>query len=51
MDPDFVLRERRHHVLLATHPYAACPDVRLTDKAVGRQFQESLIIRNGMYCL
>ena len=34
--PILVLREWRHHVLLAAHPSAACPDVSLADKAAGR---------------
>ena len=37
--PILVLREWRHHVLLTTHPYAACPDVSLADKAAERPRQ------------
>ena len=35
-DSDFGPRKERRFGLLAAHPYAAYPDVSLTDKAVGR---------------
>ena len=38
-DSDFGIRKQLHHGLFATHPYAACPDVSLADKAAGRQRQ------------